>query len=69
MKVADIRSNLNIHNSRTCFRTQLKERRKTVLYMEITKIRINGSCVAMSSFGDMQIAVSKGKLLSGWPLH
>lgn len=68
MKVVDIRSNLGIHDSRACLRTQLQERHKTMLYMEITKIRINCRCVAMSSFGDMQIAVSKGKLLSSWAL-
>lgn len=40
MKVADIRSNLGFHNSGVSLKEQLAGRRKPVLYMEITKIRI-----------------------------
>lgn len=40
MKVLDTRSIPGFHNSRVCLRTQLRERCKPVLYMEISKRRI-----------------------------
>lgn len=60
MKVADIRSNLGF------LRAQLQERHMPVLYMEITKIRILLQLCCYEQFGDVQIAMSKGMLLSGW---